>query len=161
MIVPTVMNALDSEMFPVGEGIVYEMIHNRHKHQHEEYLKSLQSSIYRDEQARQKHQNSRRNDISNESFLFDLCFLIILLYILQLQKRTNYAKTIEHLVAIYDPLIQIFKEKELWLIKEVTQYHSPNVSESDEKNSEHKRKIIMKDLEWHSTTVSIININGF
>jgi hypothetical protein len=48
-IVPTVMNALDSEMFPVGDGIVYKMIHNRHKHQREEYLKSLQSSIYRDE----------------------------------------------------------------------------------------------------------------
>ena len=39
MVVPTVMKALDSDMFPVSETIVYDMIHNRHKYQWEEYLR--------------------------------------------------------------------------------------------------------------------------
>jgi hypothetical protein len=64
-IVPTVMKALDKDMFSVAEGIVYEMIHNRHKHQREEYLKKQQSSAHRDKQNRRKHLNSRRNDVSN------------------------------------------------------------------------------------------------
>ena len=67
-IVPTVMEALDAEVFQVTEAIVYEIIHNRHKHQHEEYLKKQQSDKIQDEQNRRKHSNSRRNDISIEPF---------------------------------------------------------------------------------------------
>jgi hypothetical protein len=63
-IVPTVMRTLDSEMFSVAEGIVYEIIHNRHKHQREEHLKRQQSSEHQDKQSRRKHLNSRRNDVS-------------------------------------------------------------------------------------------------
>jgi hypothetical protein len=59
------MKALDKEMFSVSEGIVYEMIHNRHKHQREEYLKKQQSSANQDKQNRRKHLNSRRNDVSS------------------------------------------------------------------------------------------------
>jgi hypothetical protein len=71
--VPAVMEALDSDTFPVVETIVYDMIHNRHKHQREEYLKRQQSSTFQDEQARRKHSNSRRNDVIliNEKILFD------------------------------------------------------------------------------------------
>ena len=65
-IIPAVMEALDSDMFPVAEAIIYDMIHNRHKHQREEYLKKQQSSTFQDKEARRKHLNSRRNDVSNE-----------------------------------------------------------------------------------------------
>ena len=64
-IVPDVMKALDKNMFSISEGIVYEMIHNRHKHQREEYLKKQQSSANQDKQNRRKHLNSRRNDVSS------------------------------------------------------------------------------------------------
>ena len=63
-IVPTVMRTLDSEMFSVAEGIVYEIIHNRHKHRREEHLKRQQSSEHQDKQSRRKHLNSRRNNVS-------------------------------------------------------------------------------------------------
>jgi hypothetical protein len=63
--VPTVMKTLDKDMFSITEGIVYEMIHNRHKHRREEYLKKQQSSVFQDKQNRRKHLNSRRNDVSN------------------------------------------------------------------------------------------------
>ena len=42
-IVSTVMEALDAEVFQVTEAVVYEIIHNCHKHQREEYLKKQQS----------------------------------------------------------------------------------------------------------------------
>jgi len=65
-IIPTVMKALDLELYPVSESIVYDMIHHRHKHQREEYLRNQQSATVKDEQSRRKHLNSRRNDVSNE-----------------------------------------------------------------------------------------------
>ena len=64
------MEALDDELFKVSEQIVYEMIHNRHKHQHEEHLKSQRFSNIVDEQKRRKHHNSRRNDVSNKPIIF-------------------------------------------------------------------------------------------
>jgi len=73
-IVPTVMEALDSNMFPVAETIVYDMIHNRHKHQREEHLNKQQSPTIQDKNARRKHQNSRRNDVSTKIFSFDSVF---------------------------------------------------------------------------------------
>jgi len=46
----TVMRTLDSKMFSVAEGIVYEIIHNRHKHRCEEHLKRQQPSELQDKQ---------------------------------------------------------------------------------------------------------------
>src|SRR3954468_8226807 len=40
-IVLTVMETLDLKTFPVSEGIVYEIIHNHHKHQCKEHLGML------------------------------------------------------------------------------------------------------------------------
>ena len=64
-IVPTVMQTLDRVTFLVGETVIYEMIHNRHKHKREENLKKNRSAEYQDEQNRRKHLNSQRNDISD------------------------------------------------------------------------------------------------
>jgi hypothetical protein len=61
---PAVMEALDSEIYKVSEQVVYEMIHNRHKHQREEHKKAQQSETYQNEQKKRKHLNSRRNDVS-------------------------------------------------------------------------------------------------
>lgn len=86
-IVPTVMEALDKETFPITETIVYEIIHNRHKHQREEHLKKKQSEKVQDEQNRRKHSNSRRNDVRNRPFTISSFFLLLIAlfyYILKL-----------------------------------------------------------------------------
>jgi hypothetical protein len=75
-VIPTVMEALDSDMFPVSEIIVYDMIHNRHKHQREEYLRKKQPLSIQDKQARRKHQNSRRNEVSNKLVLFNSFYFL-------------------------------------------------------------------------------------
>ncbi|CAB5383755.1 unnamed protein product [Rhizophagus irregularis] len=62
-IVPTIMKTLDLDMYPISEAIVYDMIHNRHKYQREEFLKKQKETSFQDEQARRKHMNSRRNDL--------------------------------------------------------------------------------------------------
>ena len=79
-IIPAVMDALDKEIFSVSEGIVYEMIHNRHKHQREEYLNKQQSASHQDKQHRRKHMNSRRNDVSFIQFFFYYYTYFIIFY---------------------------------------------------------------------------------
>ena len=60
-------------------------------------------------------------------------------------------------MAIDDPLVHIFKERELHLIMNNNVYHSPEVSESDEEYPSNQRKIIVKDLRWRSSTVRYVN----
>ncbi|PKY34831.1 hypothetical protein RhiirB3_454935, partial [Rhizophagus irregularis] len=112
-IVPTIMKTLDLDMYPISEAIVYDMIHNRHKYQREEFLKKQKETSFQDEQARRKHMNSRRND-----------------------KRTNRANVIDHLKEIDDPLVKMFKIKELLPIKSNSLYHSLEISEMDDENLE-------------------------
>ena len=57
-------------------------------------------------------------------------------------------------------MIKTFKKSELRPIKESSLYHSPDVSETDEDNSE-QRKIVTKDLEWRSLTVRLLIIDEF
>src|SRR6184192_277929 len=53
-IVPIVMKALDLVTYPVAETIIYDMIHNRHKHQCEEHLIKQRSVSFQDTQNRRK-----------------------------------------------------------------------------------------------------------
>jgi hypothetical protein len=66
------------------------------------------------------------------------------------QKRRKRAKTIKHLQLIKDPLIKKFNLKQ---IMESNLYHSPEESETD--SEAEKNKIVVKDLKWRSSTVSI------
>jgi len=43
------------------------------------------------------------------------------------------------------PTVKLFTKNELRPIKDVTAYHSPEVSETDDENAD-KRKIVTKDL---------------
>ncbi len=92
-------------------------------------------------------------------FYSALFVILIILLFPMLQKRSNRSKTIEHLIAINDPLIRMFKESELHPIKETNAYHSPDLSETDEESHVNKRKLVTKDLEWRSSTVRLINVN--
>ena len=57
-IVLTVMEALESVTYPVTETIIYNIIHNRHKHWREEHLIKQRSVSFQDTQNRRKHMNS-------------------------------------------------------------------------------------------------------
>ena len=38
-IIPALLKVIDPETYPIGESILYEMIHQRHRHQREEALR--------------------------------------------------------------------------------------------------------------------------
>jgi hypothetical protein len=61
---------------------------------------------------------------------------------------------INHLRGVGDPLIQKFDDKYLQPVINNSAYHSPEISETDEENPSEKRKIVIKDLKWRSSTVS-------
>lgn len=67
VIIPTVMNALDQDTFPIIEGIVYEILHKLHRHRREDYLMKKKSTSEQNEHNRRKHRNSRRSEVSNNS----------------------------------------------------------------------------------------------
>ena len=58
VIVPTVMNTLDLETFPVSESVVRKMIYSRHKHQREEYKIKQKSPAEQDKYYRKKYLTS-------------------------------------------------------------------------------------------------------
>jgi len=59
---------------------------------------------------------------------------------------------IDHLKEIDDPLVKMFKIKELLPIKSNSLYHSPEISEMDDENPG-QRKIVTRDLKWRSSIV--------
>ena len=70
-----------------------------------------------------------------------------------MQKRIKRGKTIKYLENMENPLIKKFKYKDLQLVIDHNDYHSPEDSESDPENE--KRNIVVKDLPWRSSTVNI------
>ncbi|GBC24311.2 hypothetical protein GLOIN_2v1773638 [Rhizophagus irregularis DAOM 181602=DAOM 197198] len=125
-------NDLRDALRAITEGVIYDIIHIRHKHQHEEHLKKSRNEKYQDEQTRQKNLNSRRN-----------------------AKLISRARTMENLQAARDPLIQKFKESELAQIKKKSVFHLPEVSETDKEDSGGKRKIVVKELAWRLSTLQL------
>ena len=63
---------------------------------------------------------------------------------------------INHLRGVGDPLIRKFNSEYLQPVINHSAYHSPEISETDEENPSGKRKIVIKDLKWRSSTVSNI-----
>jgi hypothetical protein len=72
-IVPAILKLLDRNTFPITSGVVYDILHNHHRHQREEHLKKGRSSTFQDKQNRRRHGNSRRSDVSKES-AYDILF---------------------------------------------------------------------------------------
>ena len=61
---------------------------------------------------------------------------------------------INHLRKVDDPLIRNFNDEHLQPVINHSAYHSPEISETDEENPSGKRKIVIRDLKWRSSTVS-------
>ena len=64
-------------------------------------------------------------------------------------------KTINKLIRLEDRLIGKIHNHELQPIRTDNHYHSPKESETDEEND--KRKIIVRDMRWRSSTVILFN----
>ena len=63
-IVPNLMMSLDLETYPIGEGVVYEMIHQRHRHQRDNLRNKSKSENDRRRVVERKHKNSRRLEVN-------------------------------------------------------------------------------------------------
>lgn len=69
-IIPCIMGLIDLDTYPIGEGVVYEMIHQRHRNQRD-YLRNKKKS--EDEQKREtkrKHSNSRRLEVNINTIVY-------------------------------------------------------------------------------------------
>jgi hypothetical protein len=63
-IIPALMKTLDLVTYPICEGVIYEMIHRRHRHQRENIRNKRKSEIERKREAARKHNNSRRLEVN-------------------------------------------------------------------------------------------------
>ena len=63
-VVPNLMKTLDLDTYPIGEGVIYEMIHQRHRHQRENLRNKNKSQSERKREAERKHKNSRRLEVN-------------------------------------------------------------------------------------------------
>ena len=61
---------------------------------------------------------------------------------------------IEQLKNSKDPLIEKFSDQEIYSLTVDNCYYSPEESETDEDSNTEKRRIVIKDLQWRSSTVS-------
>jgi hypothetical protein len=61
---------------------------------------------------------------------------------------------VRHLQLVDDQVIKQFRTRDLRPILDNNMCHSPEESETDEENPA-KRIIVVKDLKWRSTTVSV------
>ena len=46
-IIPALLKVIDPETYPIGEGILYEMIHQHHRHQREEALRKRRQQMHK------------------------------------------------------------------------------------------------------------------
>ncbi|CAB4398169.1 unnamed protein product [Rhizophagus irregularis] len=127
-IIPSIMETINRDKFPISNEITYDIIHSLHRHRREEFLKKSRSSAERKFQRKRKHNNSRRHD-----------------------KRRKRAKMINHLQLTENSLIKKFKPKDLQLLIDHSVYHSPEDSETDLESE--KSIIVVKDLKWRSSTL--------
>ena len=62
-IIPALFKVLDPGRFPVGESVLYEMIHQNHRHKREEILRKKKNMSVQTREIAQRHANSRRNEV--------------------------------------------------------------------------------------------------
>jgi hypothetical protein len=81
-IIPTVQASLDQTTFPVDDNIIYDLIHERHRHRRESYLLGLKTAEDQDMQARRRHKNARAREVSDliSRLFITINLLFIVLY---------------------------------------------------------------------------------
>jgi len=91
-IVPIVQKTINKKAFPVSDGIIKHIIHERHRHQRENNNNKRRGATWNDREQRRKHANTRRTDVSKQSGYFisllSFCYNFFLLFN-YLEKRTK------------------------------------------------------------------------
>ena len=54
-IIPALLKVIDPETYPIGEGILYEMIHQCHRHQREEALRKMKTTDAQTKESMRRH----------------------------------------------------------------------------------------------------------
>jgi len=62
-IVPTVVKLIDLTTYPVSDKVIYDMIHQRHRHQREDLQVKSKSDAERKKIKRKKHCTSRISEV--------------------------------------------------------------------------------------------------
>ncbi|GBC13443.2 hypothetical protein GLOIN_2v1779672 [Rhizophagus irregularis DAOM 181602=DAOM 197198] len=133
-IIPVVQKSINKKFFPVTDGIIKHVIHERHRHQQEELLNARRGANWKRE---------RRSKIIDK-----------LTTLKDRLKRERRSKIIDKLTTLKDRLVDKFYDDELRPVRTENRYHSLEESETDEDNP-NKRKIVIRDLKWRSSSVSI------
>jgi len=63
-IIPALLKELDPATYPIGEGVLYEIIHQRHRHQREEMLRKQKGASNQTKESIWRHGNSRRKEVT-------------------------------------------------------------------------------------------------
>ena len=63
-IIPALLKVIDPTTYPINEGVLYEMIHQRHRHQREETIKKNKPESEQAKESTRRHGNSRRNEVT-------------------------------------------------------------------------------------------------
>src|SRR6266498_4454498 len=77
-IIPTLMKTLDLVTYPIGEGVIYEMIHMRHHHQRENDRNKKKSET---EKERSRKETQKFTKIRGKYIKYSILCLIIYLLI--------------------------------------------------------------------------------
>jgi hypothetical protein len=78
-IIPVIQKSINKKIFPVTDGVIKHVVHERHRHQREELLNNQRSTSWKNIEKRRKHANSRRSDASINRFV---CYCLINKYFL-------------------------------------------------------------------------------
>jgi hypothetical protein len=88
-IVPNLTKALDLNTYPIGEGVIYEMIHQRHRHQRDNLRNKNKSEDERKREAERKHQNSRRLEVHIIIIFYCNRYLFTSFYKIEKEKKVK------------------------------------------------------------------------
>jgi hypothetical protein len=78
-IIPVIQKSINKKIFPMTNGIIKYVVHERHRYQREELLNNQRSTSWKNIEKRKKHANSRRSDASINRFV---CYCLINKYFL-------------------------------------------------------------------------------
>jgi hypothetical protein len=88
-VIPGIMKSINTNIFPITDGIIYDIIHSLHRHRREEYLKKNRSSPERKIQENRKHSNSRRYEVHLYNIRFNINHTHLLSNTEKVKEREN------------------------------------------------------------------------
>src|SRR5215813_11955057 len=71
-LIPVIQKSINKKSFPVTDGIIKHIIHERHRHKREDIINKRRGFNWNDLEKRRKHANSRRSEVNNKSGYFML-----------------------------------------------------------------------------------------